>query len=73
MLNLMDQGQASKVTRGFLSGLFTESGTPPYNRFNCAQGLNCNPLLCPPHTCETPTGPVVPDDIIPHDVDDKVF
>lgn len=31
---LIDCGKASKQTRGVISGLFTEVGSPPTNRYN---------------------------------------
>lgn len=31
---LIDCGKASKRTKGQISGLFTEAGSPPFNRYN---------------------------------------
>jgi hypothetical protein len=31
---LIDCGKASRVTRGFMSGLFWEGGLPPYQHYN---------------------------------------
>lgn len=67
---MLYMGKASKVTMGHATGFFTEASPPPVHRFDCFKGPSCDPLECPPHSCLT--GPRVPDDPIPHDVD-KVF
>lgn len=44
---LINCGKASKVTKGALSGLFTEAGLGPFNRFDCVPGGLNNPPQCP--------------------------
>ena len=34
MLNMVDQGQVSKMTQGQINEVFTEVGSPPWNKWH---------------------------------------